>query len=83
MQFFLFIIAIIIPGLFFSSLPEIYAEEIPLDIVNAGIKYYDSKIKTVRFDGIFDNVLNNTKGRTEYTSHTKIIKNFSTNIAPK
>jgi formylglycine-generating enzyme required for sulfatase activity len=64
MQLFLYIITIL---LFFSSLPEIYAEEILLDIVNAGIKNYDLKIKTVRFDGVFDNVLNGIKGRTEYT----------------
>lgn len=66
MQYLLSVIAILLE-LFFSSLPFAYAEEVSLDIINAGIRQYDSKIKTVKFDGVVENISNGAKSRTEYT----------------
>jgi len=46
--------------------PNAFCEEVPLEVITAGIKYYDSKIKTVKFDGILDYVMASKRYRVEY-----------------
>ena len=52
------------------------AEEVSLEFITAGIKYYDSKIKTVRFDGILDYIENHSRYRFEYVLAYEGVKVF-------
>jgi formylglycine-generating enzyme required for sulfatase activity len=51
-------------------------EEVPFEFITAGIRFYDSKIKTVQFDGILDYVMAGDRYRFEYVLAYEGLKSF-------
>lgn len=51
-------------------------EEVSIEFITAGIRSYDSKIKTVQFDGILDYIMNGKRYRFEYVLAYEGLKSF-------
>ena len=68
-----FAMAFLFVFLSFSALSD---TDIPLEIINAGIRHYDGKVISVKFDGILDYVMSGDRYRVEYRLAYQGIKEF-------